>query len=60
MSDLKAIEILESVLKCEQIQVQGKCYSGCKECEECDLCYAQGTTVEYIEALEIAIDAMKY
>lgn len=56
----EAIKKLEARKTCMEREASGtdkQCvYSGC---DECDLCYAQGTTGEQIESLEYAINTLK-
>lgn len=60
MTESEAIEKLRAYIKCKSLQV--KCiYEDCNEnlCDNCDLCYAQGTTGEHIKSIEIAIQALE-
>ena len=43
-----------------KMQVKGN-YEECNDsmCDECDLCYMQGTIGEHIESIETAIKAIK-
>ena len=56
----EAIKKLEARKTCMEREASGtdtQCvYRGC---DECDLCYAQGTTGEQIESLEYAINNLK-
>ena len=49
-------EILRAMVKCRERQVSGKCSSRSPECDECHLCYEQGTMGETIEALKGALE----
>jgi hypothetical protein len=48
-------EILRAMIKCRERQVSGKCSCRSPECDECYLCYEQGTMGEIIEALKGAL-----
>ena len=60
MTESEAIEKLRAYHKCQRLQVKG-IYEDCNEnlCDNCDLCYAQGTTGEHIKSIEIAIQALE-
>ena len=60
MKTSEAIEKLKAYLKCQRLQVKG-IYEDCnnKLCDNCDLCYAQGTVGEHIKSIEIAIQALE-
>ena len=60
MKTSEVIEKLRAYLKCQRLQVKG-IYEDCnnKLCDNCDLCYAQGTTGEHIKSIEIAIQALE-
>lgn len=60
MTEREATEKLKSYLKCQSLQVKG-IYEDCnnKRCDNCDLCYMQGTTGEHLEALDMAIQALE-
>lgn len=60
MNDKEALEKLKAYLKCQKRQVKG-IHEDCnnKKCENCDLCYMQGTTGEHIEAIEVAIQSLE-
>lgn len=60
MNDKEALEKLKAYLKCQKRQVKG-IYEDCnnKKCDNCDLCYIQGTTGEHIEAIESAIQSLE-
>ena len=55
-----ALEKLSAYCKCQKMQVRG-IYEECNEgrCDDCDLCYMQGTNGERIESIEIAIKVLK-
>lgn len=60
MTEREAIEKLKAYAKCQSLQVKG-IYKDCnnKICDNCDLCYMQGTTGEHREAIDIAIQALE-
>lgn len=60
MTEREAVEKLKAYLKCQSLQVKG-IYEDCnnKKCDNCDLCYMQGTTGEHLEAIEMAIQALE-
>ena len=60
MTDGEAVEKLKAYHKCQRLQVKG-IYEDCNEklCDDCDLCYMQGTAGEHIKSIEIAIKALK-
>ena len=60
MTESEAIEKLRAYAKCQSLQVKG-IYEDCnnKICDNCDLCYMQGTTGEHCEAIDIAIQALE-
>lgn len=60
MNDKETLEKLKAYLKCLKRQVKG-IHEDCnnKKCDNCDLCYTQGTTGEHIEAIENAIQALE-
>ena len=60
MTNSEAIEKLRAYLKCRSLQVKG-IYEDCNEqlCDNCDLCYAQGTVGEHIKSIEIGIQALE-
>ena len=60
MNDKEALEKLKAYLKCQKRQVKGV-HEDCnnKKCDNCDLCYMQGTTGEHIEAIESAIQSLE-
>ena len=60
MTESEAVEKLKAYAKCQSLQVKG-IYEDCnnKICDNCDLCYMQGTTGEHREAIDIAIQALE-
>ena len=60
MDERDALEKLSAYCKCQKLQVKG-IYEECNEerCDDCDLCYMQGTNGELIESIEIAIKVLK-
>lgn len=54
----KTENILRAMIECRKRQTSGKCSSHSSECEECGLCYEQGTTGEIIGALKNALEYM--
>ena len=60
MDERGALEKLEAYCKCQKMQVKGH-YEECNDnmCDECDLCYMQGTNGDHIASIEIAIKALK-
>ena len=60
MTESEAAEKLKAYAKCQSLQVKG-IYEDCnnKICDNCDLCYMQGTTGEHREAIDIAIQALE-
>lgn len=60
MNNSEVLEKLRAYLKCQGRQVKG-IYYACnnKKCDDCDLCYMQGTTGEHIEAIEVATQALE-
>lgn len=59
MTEREAVEKLKAYSKCQSLQVKG-IYEDCnnERCDNCDLCYMQGTTGEHLEAIDIAIKAL--
>lgn len=59
MDNREAIEKLRAYLKCQKRQTKG-IYYACnnKKCDDCDLCYMQGTTGEHLTSIELAIQAL--
>ena len=59
MTNSEAVEKLNAYRICQKRQVLG-IYEDCnnKRCDNCDLCYMQGTRGEHIEAIETAISAL--
>lgn len=60
MNNSEVLEKLKAYLKCQKRQVKG-IYEDCnnKKCDNCDLCYMQGTSGEHIEAVEVAAQAFE-
>ena len=60
MTEREAVEKLKAYSKCQLLQVKG-IYEDCneKKCDNCDLCYMQGTTGEHREAIDMAIQALE-
>ena len=60
MDERDALYKLVAYLKCQKSQVKG-IYENCNEekCNNCDLCYMQGTIGEHIESIELAIKALE-
>lgn len=60
MNNSEVLEKLRAYLKCRGRQVKG-IYYACnnKKCDDCDLCYMQGTIGEHIEAIEVATQALE-
>ena len=60
MTNKEAIEILTAKAECIRREVSGTDFAcNLRNCDECDLCYAQGTTGEQREALGMAIKAIE-
>ena len=60
MTESEAVEKLKAYHKCQRLQVKG-IYEDCNEklCDNCDLCYMQGTAGEHIKSIEIAIQTLE-
>ena len=60
MTKSEAVKKLRAYLKCKAREVKG-IYEDCnnKRCDDCDLCYMQGTNGEHIASIEIAIKVLK-
>ena len=60
MTNSEAVKKLRAYLKCKAREVKGS-YEDCnnKRCDDCDLCYMQGTTGEHMTAIGIAIQALE-
>lgn len=56
----EAIEKLKAYLKCLKKQVKG-IYENCnnEKCDNCNLCYEQGTTDEHIKSVEIVVSGIE-
>lgn len=48
-------ERLQAVLMCERNKLHNACD---KDCDNCELCYKQGTMFEYFESLQHAVDIL--
>lgn len=60
MNNSEVLEKLRAYLKCQENKVKGiNALCNHNLCDDCDLCYMQGTTGEHIEAIEVAIQALK-
>lgn len=57
MTDNEAIEKLHAYLECESRKA--KIVSCNKSCDDCELCYMQGTVREHITSVETAIQALE-
>ena len=56
----ETIKILEAKVECKKRETSGiDIDCNYRNCDECDLCYKQGTTGEQIEALSMAISALQ-
>ena len=53
-------EILRAMVECREYQVQGDCHLGCKKCDDCILCYQQGTIGEGTEALKAVLEWIQF
>ena len=60
MDKRDALEKLRAYCKCQKLQVKG-IYEDCNNeiCDNCDLCYMQGTNGEHIASIELAIKALE-
>lgn len=60
MTENEAIEKIIAYSKCLARKVKG-IYEDCnnKRCDDCDLCYMQGTTGEHMKAIDITIQALE-
>ena len=60
MTESEAVKKLRAYLKCNAREVKG-IYEDCnnKRCDDCDLCYMQGTTGEHIKSIDMAINALE-
>ena len=60
MNNSEVLEKLRAYLKCQDNKVKGiNAMCTHNMCDNCDLCYMQGTTSEHIEAIEVAIQALE-
>lgn len=60
MNNSEAIEKLRAYLKCQENKVKGiNAMCNHNLCDDCDLCYMQGTTSEHLTSIELAIQALE-
>lgn len=60
MNNSEVLEKLRAYLKCQENKVKGiNAMCNHNMCDDCDLCYMQGTTGEHIEAIEVATQALE-
>ena len=60
MNNSEVLEKLRAYLKCQENKVKGiNALCNHNLCDDCDLCYMQGTTGEHIEAIEVATQALE-
>lgn len=60
MNNSEAIEKLRAYLKCQENKVKGiNAMCNHNMCDNCDLCYMQGTTGEHLTSIELAIQALE-
>lgn len=60
MNNSEVLEKLRAYLKCQDNKVKGiNAMCTHNMCDDCDLCYMQGTTGEHIEAIEVATQALE-
>lgn len=60
MTESEALEKLKAYLKCQERQVSGICSEHDDgKCNNCNLCYEQGTTGEHIKSVKMAIQALE-
>lgn len=57
MTDSEAIEYLTAYLECESRR--SRIESCNNNCNECELCYLQGTAKQHLESIKIAIQALE-
>mgnify|MGYP007028196820 FL=1 len=57
MTDSEAIEYLTAYLECESRR--SRIESCNNNCNECELCYLQGTAKQHLESIKIAIKALE-
>lgn len=55
----RAIDILKANLKCNELETSGDFGLCNHDCDNCSLCYEQGTNEEHREALRIAIESLQ-
>lgn len=60
MNNNEAVEKLRAYLKCQENKVKGiNALCNPNLCDDCDLCYMQGTTSEHLTSIELAIQALE-
>lgn len=60
MDNNEALEKLRAYLKCQENKVKDiNALCNHNLCDDCDLCYMQGTVGEHIEAIEVATQALE-
>ena len=60
MNNSEVLEKLRAYLKCQENKVKGiNAMCTHNMCDDCNLCYMQGTTSEHIEAIEVATQALE-
>lgn len=60
MDNNEAVEKLRAYLKCQENKVKGiNALCNHNLCDDCDLCYMQGTTKEHLTSIELAIQALE-
>ena len=60
MDNSEAVDKLRAYLKCQENKVKG-INAMCTHnlCDNCDLCYMQGTAGEHLTSIELAIQALE-
>ena len=60
MDNSEAVDKLRAYLKCQENKVKGiNVMCNHNMCDDCDLCYMQGTTGEHLTSIELAIQALE-
>lgn len=60
MNNSEAVDKLRAYLKCQKNKVKGiNAMCTHNMCDNCDLCYMQGTTGEHLTSIELAIQALE-
>ena len=60
MTESGALVKLKAYLKCQERQASGICSEHDDgKCNNCNLCYGQGTTGEHIKSIKMAIQALE-